>query len=212
VCVPAKAPSYVRKKPAQARARATVDAILEAAAHILTGQGYDALTTNHVAERAGVSIGSLYQYFPNKDAILMALASRHLDDIERTIDEAMARTSQARSFRTIVRSMIEANIAAHRIDPALHSALSERLPYQGADDWRRTFDERVMAKVSTILQAHKRELAVRDLDLATYIIVRSVEACVHEACWQRPGDLENGALAAEVSDLVINYLTATGRR
>ena len=210
--MPARAPSFVRKKPAQARARATVEAILQAAAHILTRKGYDALTTNHVAERAGVSIGSLYQYFPNKDAILVALASRHLDDIERTIDEAMARRPQARSFPDIVRSMIEANIAAHRIDPSLHSALSERLPLQGADDWRRTFDKRVMAKVRAILQAHQHELAVRDLDLATYIIVRSVEACVHDACWQRPGDLKNGSLAGEVSELVINYLTAAPRR
>lgn len=59
-----------RKKPRQARAQATVDAILQASAHILVGQGFEGFNTNAVAERAGVSVGSLYQYFPNKEAII----------------------------------------------------------------------------------------------------------------------------------------------
>lgn len=210
--MPAKSSSFIRKEPAQARARETVGAILQAAAHILTRQGYDALTTNHIAERAGVSIGSLYQYFPNKDAILMALARRHLDDIERTIDDAMAQAHGDRSFEDTVRAMISANIAAHRLDPALHSALSERLPHQGADDWRKAFDDRVMAKVGAILKRHRRELGVRNLDLATYIVVRSVEACVHDACRLRPGDLASGELAGEVTGLVLRYLTESRSR
>src|ERR1700727_158166 len=67
-----------RKAAKQARAQATVDAIVEAAAQVFESLGYAAATTNRIAERAGVSIGSLYQYFPNKDAILVALARRHL--------------------------------------------------------------------------------------------------------------------------------------
>ena len=65
-----------RKKPAQARSRATVEAILEAATRILRDQGLAGLTTNRVAERAGVSVGSLYQYFPGKEALLAALIER----------------------------------------------------------------------------------------------------------------------------------------
>lgn len=68
-----------RKIPRQARSRATVDRILDAAARLFDRDGYVATTTNHVAEEAGVSIGSLYQYFPSKDALLTALAERHLD-------------------------------------------------------------------------------------------------------------------------------------
>mgnify|MGYP003597153915 FL=1 len=66
-----------RKEPKQSRARVTVEAILEATAHILTEGGYDALTTNHVAKRAGVSIGSLYQYYPSKEALVGELMDRH---------------------------------------------------------------------------------------------------------------------------------------
>src|SRR5271154_4777544 len=67
-----------RKLPRQQRSEATVESILEAAAQVFERHGYAAGTTNRIAERAGVSIGTLYQYFPNKDAILIALARRHL--------------------------------------------------------------------------------------------------------------------------------------
>jgi AcrR family transcriptional regulator len=73
-----------RRSPVQDRARRTVERILDAAAHVFGERGY-AATTNDVAERAGVSIGSLYQYFRDKDALLVALHDRHLDQIEREL-------------------------------------------------------------------------------------------------------------------------------
>lgn len=205
--MPRKTASFVRKEPVQARARATVDAILQAAAHILVRDGHDALTTNRVAERAGVSIGSLYQYFPNKEALVAALSKKHLDDIEATIEAALAASGRGLAFPDLVRSLIEANIAAHMIDPALHGALSDHLPDQGAADWRIAFETRVAAKVKALLQAHRKGLAVTDLDLATYVVVRSVEACVHDAWRLRRADLKSGALARDVTRLVIAYLT-----
>jgi AcrR family transcriptional regulator len=71
-------PTFQRRSPKQARSRATWDAIVEAAAQILERQGPNGVTTNSVAERAGVSIGTLYQYFPDKEAILVAAARREL--------------------------------------------------------------------------------------------------------------------------------------
>ena len=69
-----------RKLPQQDRYFRTVEAILTATAHILTKKGYASLSTNRIAERAGVSIGSLYQYFPNKEAIIKALRENHVND------------------------------------------------------------------------------------------------------------------------------------
>ncbi len=75
-----------RKQPAQRRSHHTVDRILDAAAHVFAERGYTATTTNHVATEAGVSIGSLYQYFPNKDALLGALEERHLRSAKIAVD------------------------------------------------------------------------------------------------------------------------------
>jgi AcrR family transcriptional regulator len=207
-----KPQEILRKAPSQARARATVGAILDAAARILTHEGYDALTTNRVAEVAGVSIGSLYQYFPNKEALIASLSKRHLDDLQRTLDEAAALAGD-RSFEDIVRHLIAANVAAHMIDPTLHSALSDALPPQGGRDWRLAFEARAKARVRALLTAYADELTIKDLDLATYIVMRSVEACVHDGYAYRPADMASGRLAEEVSALVLSYLRGTrGRR
>ena len=72
-------PADARRKPSQQRSRVTVTAILDAAAQVFEARGFEAGTTNHVAERAGVSIGSLYEYFPNKDAMVVALVERDTD-------------------------------------------------------------------------------------------------------------------------------------
>lgn len=74
--MPSETPIHPRKRPSQKRAEVTCEAVVEAAAHILESEGASGLTTNKIAERAGVSIGSLYQYFPNKEAIVIALAKR----------------------------------------------------------------------------------------------------------------------------------------
>jgi AcrR family transcriptional regulator len=78
-----------RRKPTQRRAQQTVEAILDAVVRILKREGSRGITTNHVAEVAGVSIGSLYQYFPDKSAIFVALHGRHIDQIDRAIQDTL---------------------------------------------------------------------------------------------------------------------------
>ena len=80
----------IRKRPTQERSTATVDAILEAAAELFCDIGYDRSSTNRIAERAGVSIGSLYQYFANKEAVLAALLEQHRRAVHVVVDEALA--------------------------------------------------------------------------------------------------------------------------
>lgn len=90
-----------RKKPSQARARRTVDLLLEAAAQILAGRGEDALTTNHIAERAGFSIGTLYQYFPNREAILDALIERERESSNTHVRGALAQLERGGIEETV---------------------------------------------------------------------------------------------------------------
>lgn len=104
-----------RKRPLQSRAVATVAAIIEAAAHILEKDGLDGYSTNAIAERAGVSIGSLYQYFPNKDAITRALIARE----SRTLLEAVATIAPSEDWRATITDMIRAAVDHQLRHPGL---------------------------------------------------------------------------------------------
>src|SRR5262252_4486356 len=95
-----------RKQPRQARSKATVDTILEATARVLIKHGYDGLTTNGVAVAAGVSIGSLYQYFPNKEALVAGLIARHGDEMHASVEKELVRVA-AMPIKQAVRAMIE---------------------------------------------------------------------------------------------------------
>ena len=85
-----KAVSPPRRTPRQERSQFTVDAIFEAVARIVATQGEGALTTNRIAEVAGVSVGSLYQYFPSKEAILVAMLDQHCDRVMLALDALLA--------------------------------------------------------------------------------------------------------------------------
>ncbi len=200
-----KAPPTPRKRPEQDRSRATVDAIVDAAARILVKHGYDAFTTNRVAEKAGVSIGSLYQYFPNKDALLGELMRRHTLAIEDGI-EAMAEGAKSAPLAEVVRTAIEHNVRAHLIDPELHVVLSD-VPPLGKMDWEAEFTQRMVARVRAAFEARRAEIVVQDLDLAVYIVTHMVEAVVHNAVTERLHDLKSGALTDEVTRIVVGYLT-----
>ena len=79
-----------RKTASQERSRATVDALVEATARILVKEGFDTASTNHIAEVAGVSVGSLYQYFPTKEALVAAVVERHQEEITQTVRGELA--------------------------------------------------------------------------------------------------------------------------
>jgi AcrR family transcriptional regulator len=106
-----------------------VAAILTGAAQVLERRGYAGTTTDAIAERAGVSVGSVYQYFPNKEAILVALAERHIEEgFERVwglLEEARGREL---ALETLMRRFVEAMIALHRNEPRLHRVLFEEAP------------------------------------------------------------------------------------
>lgn len=200
-----KSPPSPRKLPEQDRSRATVDTIVAAAARVLVKNGYDAFTTNRVAEKAGVSIGSLYQYFPNKDALLSELMRRHTIAIEEGID-AMAERAKTAPLPEVVRVAIEHNVRSHLIDPELHRVLSE-VPPLGKLDWEAEFTERMVARVRAAFEARRAEIVVPDIDLAVYVVTHAVEAIVHNAATERFEDLKSGVLAEEVTRMLVGYLT-----
>jgi len=191
-----------RKTPRQDRARFTVDAILEAAAYILARDGWDRLTTNRVAERAGVNIASLYQYFPNKESIVAELQRRHRTRIRQASPDIRPALAAPRDLRGRLRALVDAAVREHRVEPALHR-MFEDLPrsvrrHDAADEeherrfWR------------TLIRPFLKN--VPDPDLAVFLCRAAGHAAIHEAVIERPDLLEHPHFADEVTTLLVRYL------
>ena len=182
-----------------------VEMILEAAARVFIRRGYASATTNRIAEAAGISVGSLYQYFPSKDAIavellrryretLIALVHRHLEQVEET------------SLESVVRALVGAILRAEGIDPALHRVLIEQVLRTSARAEIVGFEE----KVERLLADAIRERAVaheRDPDVTAFVLVRAVLGAVHSALVDRPA-MNGPPLVNEVTRLVVRFLEA----
>jgi len=123
-----------RRTPRQTRSEATVDAILEAAFQLLEQGGVEALTTNHIAERAGVSVGTLYQYFGGKQAILAALAQRRAAAARDRIAEIVIASSVESPEIGAVRRIVRTLATAFEGSPATRRALLDALTLEGRDD------------------------------------------------------------------------------
>ncbi len=197
-------PVSPRKQPRQERAKATVDAILRAAAHILRTQGYEACSTNRVALKAGVSIGSLYQYFPSKEALITALAERHA---EQTYGRLMLTADQVQgaSLPDAVRAFIVAMGEMHEVDPELHRVLTEQLPRIGGYQEVRRLTAASASLVRAYLESRRESIRPKDLDLATFLLVTTVEAVTHISGLERRSP-RDPKLVEELTQLVLRYL------
>jgi AcrR family transcriptional regulator len=195
-----------RKTPKQARALATVDAIVEAAARILVEVGYEKLNTNEVARRAGVSVGSLYQYFPNKQSLLAELHFRHATLVSAPIFEAL-RNSRGKPLREVIRHIIQANVASHSEDHELHRVISEQSHTLPQRAWQVEMDKEASRLVRSFLTEHKSEIHIESIDLTIYLLSQIVESCIHSAVLMAPKALRNGSLARELERMLYLYLT-----
>jgi AcrR family transcriptional regulator len=196
-----------RKKPRQERSLATVDAILDATARVLCTTGYDRASTNRIALAAGVSVGSLYQYFPSKEALVAALAARHMAAMTALVRAKLsevAKAPMAAAVRTIIMAMFE----AHAVDPRLHKVLIEEVPRIGRLENLRGVERDVETLVGAFLEARKSELRRANLETVALLLVTVVEAATHAAVLAELEPARARAVADELTDLVLRYLVA----
>jgi AcrR family transcriptional regulator len=194
-----------RRRPRQARAQATVEAILDATAQVLVNEGYDRASTNRIALAAGVSIGSLYQYFSSKEALVSALVNDHVAKMMEAFQQE-AEGAEALRLPEAVRCVIRAMGAAYRVNPALYHVLCQEVPKIGK--LRRVYDfERQVARLNRqYLNSHKHELRKEDLSRACFVVLNSVAAVVRAAVAQEPEHDLDDRLLDELTDLCLRYL------
>jgi len=197
-----------RKIATQQRSRSTVDALVEATARILVREGFDKASTNRIAGVAGVSVGSLYQYFPSKEALVAAVIERHQQEIMRTVRGELA-SVLAQPLEKAMRKLVAVAVEAHRVDPRLHRVLAEQIPRVGPLEKLETFNRENYALFRAYLERHRSELRIDDLDLASFVCVTSIEALTHHAVLHHSRMLADEAMEAlidETARLVIGYL------
>jgi AcrR family transcriptional regulator len=193
-----------RRHPKQRRARLTVEAVLDAVIRILKREGFRAITTNRIAEVAGVSIGSVYQYFPDKQAIFIALHRRHIDQVDRIIQTKLVEHASA-PLDDLMRAMIEAMIEAHTPDPELYHLLATQVPDRA--DGTNDFAVRLHGAFRLALASRTHELKPgRDLDHLAFVVANLVESLSHAALLRRPPRLSLAGAKAEVLRAVLAYL------
>jgi len=169
-----------RREPKQQRSRQTVEAVLEAVQRVLRREGAEAITTNRVAEAAGVSIGSLYQYFPDKQAIFMALHERHVEGVRHVMERTMADCTSA-SLKDFTRELVEGLANVHAEDAELHEIVSAAVPL-GA----RAFKGALQATFEQVISPAEQDRYTPDeTKRMLFVLPHMVEGLVHGVANQK---------------------------
>jgi AcrR family transcriptional regulator len=196
----------LRRKPKQFRARQTVEAVLDAVTRVLKREGSGAVTTNRIAEVAGVSIGSVYQYFPDKRAIFLALHQRHIEQIDRLMAAALVENA-ASSLEGLIRALVETMVDAHATDPEFYALLVTQVPHRAAGI--QAFPVRLHGAFRLAVGSRTNELKRDyDLDKIVFVVTHMVDSLSHGAVLRRPSGLSLAAAKEEAVRAVLAYLRA----
>ncbi|RDD71455.1 TetR/AcrR family transcriptional regulator, partial [Paracoccus versutus] len=183
-----------------------VRAIIQATAQVLVHAGFERMTTAMVAERAGVSVGSLYQYYPNKQALAAAVIDHYGEVFAARFAEAIAAPGE--TLARAVDALVATAFQDHPHDPRLHQVLIEIAPRVGRAEHRKALSARIAALIEARLRRHADELAA-DLDPAeaAAMLEAVLETAAHRALEQHPAGLPTARLAAQCRRMIMAYLT-----
>lgn len=196
-----------RKSPRQERSKATVAAIVEAAAQLLVEDGFHKMSTNKIAKRAGVSIGSLYQYFSNKEAVVAAVIDNFAEEQMQVLARGLEGAEEL-SLLDAVKAAIRALIETKRSNPDLNRVLFQELPPIGQLNVYNDWSDSAVALVHMTLELNRaqRELKPVDLELAAFVVVHACHGIIQAMVGQRSSLLNDERAVDEIATLVAGYL------
>ncbi|WP_197523166.1 TetR/AcrR family transcriptional regulator [Actinokineospora pegani] len=194
----------MRKVPRQERSRRMVERIVTAGREVLVGSGYDAFSTNRVAAAAGISPGSLYQYFPDKAAVLDVIVDRYWDEVADRVAAALA-DRVGETGPAMVRATAAAALAALETDRALLRVIHEDLPPRRLAAQRRALEQRVRQLLTAVLTARPGDPG-RSPDVQAWVIVLAIENLTLRWVLDEPG-ADRAQLLDEIVHLVTGYVS-----
>jgi AcrR family transcriptional regulator len=199
----------LRKRPTQSRSRALVDAVEQACLRILDEAGEAALTVARIAEISGVAVGSIYQYFPNKDAIVALLYERVLDEESEEllrVRERLVGVPLKSALREILANIIRVETRLFRLNKAFH------LRYHAAlhlGMWRgpyHTAGEFIEATWLPLLHLYEHEITTQHPALAAYLLGQGLRSVIRSILEDMPTQLESSALLDSLVAMAIGCL------
>ncbi len=194
-----------RKRPKQARSQATVRVILDGAIRVLDQEGPDAMTTTRVAEVAGVSVGTLYQYFADRDAILDALQDREFERATEMLKETLGRADFSTS-RQQARAVVAGLLRLYRDSPGLHRVLAIDGMRVAPQERVLAFDRKVIDSLRGFFELTPFGVKRDNKHAAAFVLYQSVRATLLAAILEEPAGVTDEALTDEVTDLVVGHL------
>jgi AcrR family transcriptional regulator len=205
---PAQRPPIApRKAPRQERALATVEAILEATAKVLREVGYDGLTTNKVADAAGVSVGSLYQYYPGKDALVTAVLLRFAERQQAAFLGAIAKVAAA-PVPDVIAAVIDSIVEQTETDPELAMVLMNQIPRVGELGQVIAYnEEKIAVPLRAFLAGRAQDVAIDDVDAATFLLTHSIPPFLQRLRIARPSPERRRAIFRELHTMLVAYFT-----
>jgi AcrR family transcriptional regulator len=196
---------FPRKKPKQARSQSLVDAIVVAMTRILDQFEFDQSTTGKIAERAGVSIGSLYQYFPNKESLVTAVIEsemqKYIKIFEKKLDELQDQNMEEITH-ALIRLIIETYLQRKKLTRHLAGPILRFGQVKTLELGRR----KVALMIQELLESRKTEIRIQDPHLASYMIVSTVMGMVESLIFDETTKEFEEKVIQETQKLVTNYL------
>lgn len=203
-----KTPTAPRKTPQQERSKFMVNSILDATARVLVEVGFARLSTNLVADRAGVSIGSLYQYFPSREALVAGVGRRYAEEKRNKLESLLYKTS-GKNLRADIALVVNAIEAAQAADPELSYALVREVPKLGELDWREEVEARSLKLAEVFLTKHSSDLR-SDINhqAAAFVVAKSIEGVMTALTQARLTKAKAKVIKAEFVEMVARFLSA----
>lgn len=197
-----------RKSPVQARSTATIEVLHEATIQVLLKEGIVKCNTTRIAERAGVSVGSIYQYYPNRDSLLAAVLQRHLDSVAEKIEELCLKYEKT-SIKTLISALVDEIILAKLSNPEESKALYAISGERGGLDLSKRMNDRMLAAISNLLESAS-DIEFDDSQIVAEFVLGAIMGLIRRVLENQVTDNVEQVLESHLKLMVVAYLQQVG--